>query len=330
MQLRHARRKSVLGLWLVCFVFLGSGCTLVNVSLYQPARPLEEKVVEGKGPGKIVLIDVSGILTSRESSSLDLFRERASVVARVKEELDKAAEDEAVKVVVLRIHTPGGTVTASDLLHHEIIEFKRKTKAKVAAHLMGVATSGGYYVATAADYIAAQPTSITGSIGVIALQFNIQGLLEKIGVEGQSIKSGDKKDMWSPFRRLTPEERKILQDIINGYKDAFLEVVRNGRPSMTSQDLATVADGRLVSAKQALELHLVDKLAYLEDTLNWARSAAAVPEAKIVLYRRPGTYVDNIYSLSTMAEESWLRRLQQEAPWQQQADTPLFMYVWLP
>ena len=200
---------------------------------------------------------------------------------------------------------------------------------KVVACFLGMATSGGYYVAAAADHIIAQPTTLTGSIGVIALKFNVQGLMEKVGVEEENIKSGDKKDIWSPFRPATSEERKILQSIIDEYQGRFLAVVREARAKMTQSDVANISDGRVFSGPQAMKLHLVDQLGYLNDAVQWARSAVGMEQAQVIAYHRPGTYVENIYSMSEGKVWSWTERLRQGGL-PHQRPTPQFMYLWLP
>ena len=330
----NPRKKLANGLlqWCLVAVLLtvtASGCAFVNVSLYQPALPLEERVVEGEGPGKVLLIDISGVLSYEEKNREGTFREEVNLVARVKEELSKAEKDDEIKALVLRIQSPGGTVNASDLIHHEIEEFKKDQNVVVVACFLGIATSGGYYIATAADHIVAQPTTLTGSIGTIALKFDVEGLMEKVGVAEETVKSGDKKDMWSPFRPATKEEKKIFQNIIDEYQDKFLEVVRAGRKNMTEADLAKVYDGRVFSGIQAFKLRLVDQLGYLSDAVQWAKSAVGMERAKVVMYHRPGTYVDNIYSMSQVEAKSWAERIQggEVLPLRQ---TPQFMYLWLP
>lgn len=325
------RRMVFLTLYLVAALLgmTAAGCAFVNVALYQPVAPLQEKVIEGKGPGKVLLMDISGVLTYEKEDRGDRLKEHVNLVARVKEELGKAARDKEVRALILRINSPGGTVNASDLLYHEIMQFKKKRKVKVVACFLGMATSGGYYVAAAADHIVAQPTTLTGSIGVIALKFNVQGLMEKVGVEEESIKSGDKKDIWSPFRPATSEERKILKSIIDEYQGRFLAVVREGRAKMTKADVAIISDGRVFSGPQAMELNLVDQLGYLNDAVQWARSAVGMPQAQVVVYHRPGTYANNIYSMSDGKVWSWTDRLRQgRLP--QQRPAPQFMYLWLP
>jgi len=330
MRVEKKRRSGLLRVYLIMALVgvCAPGCAFVSVNLFQRALPLQEKVVEGEGPGKMLVMDISGVLAYEEKKGEGGFREQINLLPRVKEELEKAAKDDEIKALILRIQSPGGTVNASDLLYYEIMQFKKERKVKVVACLLGIATSGGYYVATAADHVVAQPTTLTGSIGTIALKFNVQGLMEKIGVEEETVKSGEKKDIWSPFRPSSAEEKKILQSIIDEYQVKFLEVVKSGRKNMTEADLAQVKDGRIFSGSQALEVHLVDQLGYIQDAIQWARSTIGMKQAKVVVYHRPGTYANNIYSMSQGGEWSWTERLVQgkllhhEPAWH-------FMYLWV-
>jgi protease-4 len=319
-------------LWMAAALFLGaalSGCAFVNVSLYQGAQPLKEKVIEGKGPGKVLVLDVSGVISYEDEDGAGPLKEHVGLVPTVKEELRKAAEDSEVKAVIFRIESPGGTVNASDLLYHEIMAFKKEKDVKVVACLLGIATSGGYYVASAADHIIAQPTTLTGSIGTIAFKLNVQGLMDKIGVETETVKSGEMKDIWSPFRPATREEREIFQVIIGQYQATFLNVVRAGRAQLTEDDLKVIRDGRVLTGQQALKLHLVDQLGYLSDAVAWARKAAGTPEAEVVLYHRPGTYVENVYSSTKAEASSWLGSIQRQGLLL--SGPPVqFMYLWMP
>jgi protease-4 len=219
-----------------------------------------------------------------------------SDVARVKEELEKAAQDKRVKAIILRIDSPGGTVTACDIIHQEILRYKKKHNVFVAASFMNVSASGGYYIATAADRIVAHPTTITGSIGVIVTKFNVKGLMDKLGVQEESIKSGDKKDILSPFRGSTLEERKIVQDIIDSLYQKFLSVIEQGRPGISRTELKTLADGRVFTAQQALKANLIDDIGYLDDTVEMVKKQIGVEEARLVTYHRPRAYKNNIYS----------------------------------
>src|SRR5512137_2338726 len=202
-------------------LFLLSGCIRVDVPLLQPLGEFHERTIEGEGKPKLLLMDITGFISEKERSGG--MKEKPSMVAEVKEALQKAEKDEDIAGVILRINSPGGTVTASDLILHELLGFKARKKVPIYACITGIGASGGYYIATAADEISAHPTSITGSIGVLVMRFNVEGLLGKIGVTEKTVKSGDKKDLLSPFRPATPEEEKIMQTIITSLYQRFLD-----------------------------------------------------------------------------------------------------------
>jgi len=280
---------------LAAMPLLWSGCAYVNLSLLSEPGPLREKVVDGEGDAKILLLDVTGIISEEKKRSMGL-RQETSMVDEFREALKKASRDKKIAGLVIRINSPGGTVTASDILRHEILEYKRKSGVRVVACMMDVAASGGYYVATAADEIVAHPTTITGSIGVIAMKFNVQGLFGKIGVEAEAIKSGDKKDLLSPFRPATAEEKKIVQTVIDQLHGRFVDVVVEGRKPLSREAVVKLADGRIYTASQALELKLVDRVAYLDGALESLKSSLNLKNASVVVYHRPGTYKGSIYS----------------------------------
>lgn len=297
---------------LVLFLF-----SCATVSIFERTRPLKEKVLSGEGRDKILLMDISGIISSKERSSP--FQEKTSIVSRVREELKKASADKRIKGIVLRVNSPGGTVTASDIIYREIKQFKKKKKIPVVACMMDVTTSGAYYVALSADAIIAHPTSVTGSIGVIALKFNIRGLLEKIGVEDETIKSADKKDLWSPFRGSTEEERRIIQGIMDNFHEKFIKVIAEGRKELSIEEIRRLADGRIYTAEQAFDLKLIDKVGYLDHAIEIAKKEAGVTKAKVISYHRPSSYKNNIYSmfnvdLGALTENAGLT----------------FMYLWVP
>lgn len=274
-----------------------SGCAFVNVPLIPPPSPLEEQVLEGKGKKKVLLLDVSGTITEQEKSGGLLGRSAPSTVSLVRESLQKAETDDDIAGLILRINSPGGTVTASDIIRHDILEFKKRKHVPVLACIMATGTSGGYYVATAADEIFAHPTAITGSIGVILMKFNVEGLMGKIGVEEQTVKSGDKKDILSPFRRATPEEVRLAQSIIDQLYGRFLDVTmeRKGN-SLTRDELRKLADGRIYTAGEALEARLIDKTGYLDDVISGIRKTIGDDKARVVSYYRPGNYKGSIYA----------------------------------
>jgi len=305
-----------------------SGCSLVTLDFQPKIRPLEEETVEGKGSSKILLLDLSGVLSEDlPSFSLGAPPPRVPLLARVREELQKAEKDDQVRALIVRINSPGGTITASDVLYHELVAFKERRKVPVIAAIMDVGASGGYYAALAADTIVANPTTVTGSIGVVMITVNAQGLLEKIGVAPLAIKSGPMKDAGSPFRSLTEPERAVFQGIIDDMYGRFVRLIAQSR-KMPEDRVRAFADGRVYTADQALKLGLVDRVAYLEDVVALARERAGLDEAKVIMYHRPKEYRANIYSLTPppSTAESTLAQLAAALG----GGGPRFLYLWWP
>jgi len=278
-------------------VIATTGCTLLKVSVGEELQPLSERVIAGEGVDKVLLLDLSGFISSRESDLLFSGRKQPGPLAQVREALDRARTDRRVKALVLRINSPGGDVTASDVLYHEIRKFKLETGVKVVAHIMEMGTSGAYYAALAADRITAQPTSVTGSIGVIMLRLDATGLMQKIGLQAVEIASGDRKGMGSPFRPLSPEEKEIFQDLIDSLQDRFVNTVVEGR-KLAPEAVKKLADGRVYTSRQAQAAGLIDGVGYLDDALDQAKKLADLERASVVAYFRPGEYRATIYSVN--------------------------------
>jgi protease-4 len=254
----------------------------------------------------------------------------------MKEILKKAEEDAYIKAVILRINTPGGEVTASDILHREIKEFKKKTGKPIIAVMMNISTSGGYYVAMAADKVYALPTTLTGNIGVIYILPKLEGLATKIGIEVRVIKSADKKDMSSPWRDFSPQEREILQSLINNYFEQFLQIVAENRANLTMEKIRTLADGRIYSAQQALEAGLIDGITTLPEAIQLARQSAGIADSRVVMYNRPQDVKENIYSSSSSnhtpsaAGDTQVGLINLNANGFKFNPAPRFMYLWMP
>ncbi len=290
-------KKFVPALSLLLLLLAASGCTFLKVSLTEEVQPLTEQVIEGSGRDKILLLDISGFISTRDSDRLlPAGGKGPGLLARVREALDHARNDRAVKAVVLRINSPGGGVTASDMLYHEIKKFKNETGVKVLAHIMDIGTSGAYYAALAADRITAQPTSVTGSIGVIMYRLDATGLMQKIGLQSVEISSGDRKGMGSPFRPLSPEERALFQNLIDSLQGRFVNTVAESR-RLAPEKVRQLADGRIYSSREAEEAGLIDGIGYLDDVIEQAKKLANLKQASVVTYFRPGEYRANIYSL---------------------------------
>lgn len=201
---------------------------------------------------KVALVRVTGVIIDS---------------TEVIEELKEYSKDASVKAIVLRVNSPGGGVAPSQEIYEEIIKIKEKKK--VVASMGSVAASGGYYIASPADKIVANPGTLTGSIGVIMEIPNVSGLMEKIGVTTQVVKSGKHKDIASVFKTLTPEEKKILQTVLDDVHDQFIEDVSEAR-GMKPENIRKLADGRIFTGRMAKEVGLVDELGNLQDAIMLA------------------------------------------------------------
>jgi protease-4 len=277
---------------------IASGCATPRITLIgDDSVPLKEYTLQGTAKGKVLVIPVKGKIS--DDPKLGLLQEKPSMVQEFISQLRKAEKDAQIRAVILKIDSPGGTVTASDLLYHEITEFKKRSGKKVVAALMNTAASGGYYIALPADKIVAHPTTLTGSIGVIFLQPKVTGLMEKIGVGVDISKSGKNKDMGSWFRPTTAEEKKLMQALTDRLGQRFLTLVQQNR-KLDKKTLTEIATARVYLAEEALQLKLVDQIGYLGDAIGTAKDLAKLPpDAKVVVYRRVAYPDDNIYNTRT-------------------------------
>jgi protease-4 len=309
---------------------LSCACACFSLSLIEKTQALDEKVISGKGRDRILLMDVSGVLSNEEKGGLLSFQKEVSIVSRIREELKKAARDKRIKGLIIKINSPGGTVTSSDIIYREISRFKDEKEIPVIACIIELAASGGYYVSLSADTIIAHPTSVTGSIGVIALKFNAQGLMEKIGIEDETIKAGDKKDLWSPFRPSTKEERKILQNILDNFHGRFMDVVAKERKELSMEQIKVLADGRVFSAEQAVEKKLIDGIGYLDDAIELVKKRARIDKAQVIVYHRPYRYKNNIYSEMMGSDFKNINLVNLDLGKLLDDMGLRFMYLWLP
>jgi len=309
-------------------LILITGCQTPRIRLFpSQADPLQEYILEGKGDGKILVVQIRGVISN--SAQEGFVRTRPSVVEEVVSQLRLAEKDKNVKAVILKIDSPGGTVTASDILYNEIAAFKKRTKIKVVVAMMGVVASGGYYIALPADYIQAHPTTVTGSIGVIFVRPKLAGLMQKIGVTVEVNKSGADKDMGSPFRQTSAEEEKIFQDFTDRLGVRFVELVARHR-KLQPEVVDQISSARIYLADEALELGLVDAVGYLEDAVNQAKKLAGLAEdAKVVVYRRTEYPDDNIYNTSTRyGGDGKLSLISMELPGSLNHIQTGFYYLW--
>src|SRR5438128_5508838 len=257
---------------------------------------LEEVTYENNhSKDKIALLDIAGIISSEAWD-----RSGNSLVDLISGELRLAADDDAVKAVILRVDSPGGEVLAADEIYRAIVTFHKEHKKPVVASMGGLAASGGYYVSAPCQWIVANELTITGSIGVILHSYNYRGLLNKIGVRPEVFKSGEFKDMLSGEKDeedILPEEKQMVQSLIDETFQRFKKVVAEGRANASEQNSGAgrhladnwqdYADGRVLSGKQAYELGFVDELGNFDTAVERARRLARIKDANLVQYQRP-------------------------------------------
>lgn len=258
---------------------------------------LKSTVVESEGKwfaDRVAMVDISGLIMNAEKPGL--LREGENPVSVLHEKLEKARDDDRVKALVLRLNTPGGTVTASDSMYRQVLRFKRRSGKPVVALMMDVTASGGYYVACAADVMVAYPTTVTGSIGVILQTISLKPALDRIGIRTDAITSGDKKDAGSWLSVLTPEKRAVLQALVDDFYERFVAVVRQARPGIEANQFERLTDGRILSGEQAAQVGLVDQVGDLYTAFDAAKQLAGITSADLVLYHRPLQYVGSPYA----------------------------------
>ncbi|WP_428938253.1 signal peptide peptidase SppA [Fontivita pretiosa] len=291
---------SPLVLLVLLLVLAGCGTPSLLITPVSNTSRLQEVDVSPagtrRGGAKIAVIEIEGILiNARRGGFLQPTENKLSLFTQ---QLDRARADGRVKAVVLRINSPGGTVTCSDTMYEMIRRFRAQTGKPVVASTQEVCASGAYYVACGADAIVAQPTSVVGSIGVIFNTFDFSGTMAKLGIRSEAITSGELKDMASPLKPLDPAARAVMQGMINEYHGRFVGVVTGNRRQLNSdpQRVKLATDGRVFSGQQALAMGLVDQLGSLEDAIALARQLSGARDARIVMYKRPYGYSGSIYA----------------------------------
>lgn len=274
----------IVGVVLACAILpLGSLALLLaagggsNSAGPLPAQRWEEQIVEGSGLNRVVIIEVTGVIGApADAFSLQLSQE--SLLSQIRQ----AAGDQRVQAVVLRVDSPGGSVVASSEIHDELLKLKAAGKPLVVS-MGGVAASGGYYISAPADRIYANADTLTGSLGVILSTLNYAEAFERLGLESYVYKSGDLKDIGSPTRPPTAEEAAVFQAIVDEAYEGFVRVIVEGR-GLPEADVREIADGRVYTGSQALNLGLVDELGNLDAAIAGARQLAALETATVVRY----------------------------------------------
>lgn len=300
----------------------------MHTAAVQDLGPLVAKTaVPSTGSGrKIALIDVDGLLLNLNMTGMGSIGENPVAVFR--EKLDQVAADPCYCAVVLRINSPGGGVTASDIMWHDLRAFQARTRLPVVACLMDLATGGAYYLATSADHIVAHPTTLTGGIGVIMNLYNLKDALAYFNIVAEPVKAGVHTDLGTPVEPLSEEGREILQRIAEQFHGRFQEVVRMGRPRhdpARQEDF----DGRIFTAAEALDRGLVDSVGYIDDAVALARQMGKCPTASVVLLRRCGDPARSPYAVTpNVPLQGGL--LPMSIPGMDRSQLPTFLYLWQP
>lgn len=271
---------------------------------------VEEVIQPGPQTTKIAIVNLQSIIDDRNANEFY-------------KQIKLASEDDNVKALIIRVNSPGGMVSSSDRINNEILKYKAKTNKPVVAFMQGMATSGGYYTSVAADEIVAEPTTITGSVGVIFGHFVIKELLEeKLGIQPVIIKSGEKKDWPSPFSETTDEQRKYIMDkLIGPAFERFVQIIADQRPALELDDVKHLADGSIYTADEALELRLIDHIGYLDEAIERAKELADIEEAKVVEYKKP-------FSLASFLGAGGQGVFKIDRTTLYELTTPQLMYLW--
>ncbi len=276
----------------------GCGPRTLRIDYIPTEDALRPQVVE-KDPGafvtdKVALVNVTGLIANMNSSTL--LSSGSNPVSDFRETLNAIERDDSVKAVVLRMNTPGGTVTASDMMYRDLLSFKARTHKPVVVAMTDLCASGGYYLSCAGDYRIAYPSTITGSIGVIIETFNISGTLVKLGISSKAITSRENKDMGSPFRPMTANDEKLLKGLVDQFYAQFLGIVKASPQHIADADWSMVTDGRVFTGKDAVRLGLIDQLGSLDDAIAKAKQMAGIKLAKIVMYTHQDSVKGSAYA----------------------------------
>ncbi len=275
---------------------------------------------------KVAIIDVDGLLVNENQTGLmsaginpiDMFRAK----------LDYAAGRSDIAAIVVRIHSAGGGVTASDIMHRDLQRFRVTTGRPVIACLMDVAAGGAYYLATASDAIIAHPTTVTGGLGVILNLYNLEDMLAQFNIVGVSIKSGRQVDIGSALRTIPTESRELLQSMADGFQSRFRDSISQARgPAVTSQ--ADYWDGRILSAQQAQANGLIDSIGYLDDALQLAAFQSGATPGHVVMLQQCRHRVASIYGVTPNRPVQG-DLLPIDVPGLSRAKLPTFLFMWQP
>ena len=307
----------------------GCGMPSFLVTPVNDAQTLQEVQVQpGQGvfSKKIAVIEVTGVLLNADTGGL--LTPSENPLNRFTEELNKAADDSNVKAVVLRVNSPGGSVGTSDTMYDEVLKFRKKTGKPVIASAQEIDASGAYYVSCAADKIVVHPAGLMGSIGVIFEDFDFVGTMNLFGVRPEAIKSAPMKDIGSPFKHMTDEERAVLQGLVDSYFTRFKGIVTSNRP-INSDEIVKIADGRVFTGEEAVTLHLADQVGRLDDAIDLAKTMSNSSGAQVIMYKHPYGSSGSIYATTNVpAPQANVTTLQ--LPRSDAMIPGGFYYLWMP
>jgi len=297
--------KGASRVWITCASVLGSFFLLSILGIIFLLSGFgrgaaSDNVISGSGPEKIALIKLSGVI-DEASTPTNLLSGPTSTITPdlIQDYVDRLTADPDIKAVIFRLNSPGGTIVASDQINEKIDNLKKKN-VKVIFLYSDVAASGGYYISAGADKIVANPTTITGSIGVIAQVLNVAGLYEKLGLKDEVYKSGKNKDLLNPARERTAEEVQIIQKLIDQSLEQFIDRVALGR-KMSKEKVREIADGRIYSGMDAKNLGLVDELGNIDKAIEVAKASAGLAESdpQIIEYSEP-SFLESLFSAKVL------------------------------
>jgi protease-4 len=244
-------------------------------------------------PSELAVIHLNGIISEYDQRNT-LWGYGESPVSGVVNRLEFVRSDPTIAGVLLVIDSPGGGVTASDVLFNRIMRFREETGIPIVTLMKQVAASGAYYVAVASDEIVAYPTTTTGSIGVILYGFNVSGLMEKYGVEYVAVKSSAHKDTLSPFKPVDEAEVEWMQRVVDRMLERFIDAIDEGRENLSREEIEGLADGRVYLAPDAVDLGLIDGIGYFDDAVNVLAEHAGVSDPILVEFERETNFRDLI------------------------------------
>jgi len=311
---------------------LGCGPTSFLITPVSAEQTLQENVVTRESVwafDKIAIVDVDGVIRNGRDTSLTGVAGE-NPVSLFREKLDRAARDNRVKAVLVRINSPGGTVTGSELMYTELCRFREQTKKPAYACMMDLGASGGYYLACGAERIFAHPTTITGSIGVIMMLPELTGTMRKLGVEAHIFKSGAMKDAGSLFREMNDADRALFEKLTSEMYQRFFDTVQRER-GIAPERLRELADGRVYLGPDAKANGLVDEVGTIQDAIVALKDAAGLAKKKVLVveYSRPLAHRPNVYA-QTGAAPAQVNLINVELPMWLRGDAPQFLYFWAP